>query len=72
METMKLLGEPIFARDAEGKLLSRIGTLFLKTPGLVTRKGVHAMQRMMWIDAINADRKAAGLAPLTVAEEDAE
>ena len=72
METMKLLGEPIFARDAEGKLLSRIGTLFLKTPGLVTRKGVHAMQRMMWIDAINADRKAVGLAPLTVAEEDEE
>ena len=69
---MKLLGEPIFARYAEGKLLWRIGTRFLKTPGLVTRKGVHAMQRMMWIDAINADRKAAGLAPLTVAEEDEE
>lgn len=69
---MKILGESIFARDAEGRLLSRIGTLFLKTPGLVTRKGVHAMQRMMWIDEMNAQRKAAGLAPLTPAEEEEE
>jgi len=69
---MKLLGEPIFAKDAEGKLLSRIGTLFLKTPGLVTRKGVHAMQRMMWIDEINLTRKSEGLASLTPAEEEEE
>lgn len=69
---MKILGEPIFAKDAEGKLLSRIGTLFFKTPGLVTRKGVHAMQRMMWLDEVNAGRKAAGLAPMTEAEEEEE
>lgn len=69
---MKILGEPIFAKDAEGKLLSRIGTLFLKTPGLVTRSGVHAMQRMMWIDDLNAMRKAEGLQPLTDDEEQEE
>jgi len=69
---MKILGEQIFAKDAEGKLLSRIGTLFFKTPGLVTRKGVHAMQRMMWIDEVNAGRAAAGLPAMTEAEEDDE
>ena len=69
---MKILGEPIFARDAEGKLLSRIGTLFFRTPGLVTRKGVHAMQRMMWLNEINDARRAEGLSPLSEAEEEEE
>ena len=67
---MKLLGEKIFARDAEGNLVSRIGTLFLRTPGLVTRRGVHAMQRQMWIDELNRERDADH--PLTLEEEDAE
>ena len=69
---MKTIGDPIFARDAEGRPLSRIGTLFFRTPGLVTRKGVHAMQRLMWIDEINAGRAAEGRPPLTMAEEEAE
>ena len=69
---MKILGEQIFAKDAEGRLLSRIGTIFFKTPGLVTRRGVHAMQRMMWIDEVNARRAAEGLPAMTEAEEDAE
>ena len=69
---MKIIGEKIFAKDADGALVSRIGTMFLKTPGLVTRRGVHAMQRLMWIEALNADRAAAGQPPLTSEEEDAE
>ena len=69
---MKLIGEHIFAKDAEGRPVSRIGTIFLRTPGLVTKRGVHAMQRMMWIDALNEEREAAGLEPMTDAEEDAE
>ena len=69
---MKLIGEPIFAKDAEGRLASRIGTIFLRTPGLVTKKGVHAMQRIAWLDALNEEREAAGLAAMTEAEEDAE
>ena len=72
MKTMKILGEPIFARDTEGKLLSRIGTLFLKTSGLVTRNGVHAMQRMMWLDELNSKRRAEGLEPLSRTEEEEE
>ena len=69
---MKILGERIFAKDAEGNLLSRIGTLFFRTPGLVTKQGVHAMQRMMWIAEVNAAREAEGKPPMTEAEEDAE
>ena len=69
---MKILGERIFARDAEGVLVSRIGTLFLRTPGLVTLRGVHAMQRQFWIDELNRERAAEGRDSLTRAEEDAE
>ena len=69
---MKILGEKIFARNADGELVSRVGTIFLKTLGLVTRAGVHAMQRVMWLDEINAERTRAGLETMTPEEEDAE
>ena len=69
---MKIIGDRIFAKDADGQLLSRIGTIFFRTPGLVTKKGVHAMQRLMWIEALNAERAAAGQPELSMSEEDAE
>ena len=69
---MKIIGERLFAKGADGKLLSRIGTIFFRTPGLVTKKGVHAMQRLMWIEDLNAGRAAAGRPALTMGEEDAE
>ena len=69
---MKILGEPLFSKDADGKLLSRIGTIFFKTAGLVTRRGVHAMQRLMWVDEVNAVRAANGQPAMTQAEEEEE
>ena len=69
---MKIIGDRIFARDADGRPLSRIGTIFFRTPGLVTKKGVHAMQRLMWIEEINAERAKAGQPAMTMSEEDAE
>ena len=69
---MKTIGEKIFAKDAEGRLLSRIGTMFFNTPGLVTQKGVHAMQRMAWLEHLNAEREAEGRPPLTPEEEELE
>ena len=63
---MRVIGEKIFAKDAQGNLLSRIGTMFLRTPGLVTAKGVHAMQRLMWIESLSKERA------LTPVEEEAE
>ena len=69
---MKIIGENIFAKDAAGNPLSRIATIFLRSPALVTLKGVHAMQRMVWIDEINAARRADGKPPMTSEEEEAE
>ena len=63
---MKTIGEKIFARAADGSLVSRIGTMFLRTPGLVTAKGVHAMQRFMWLEELSKERK------LSPVEEEAE
>ena len=69
---MKILGDPIFAKNPDGTLKSRIGTLFFRTPGLVTRKGVHAMQRIAWTNELNKERLAAGKPELTENEAMAE
>ncbi len=69
---MKILGEPIFSRNPDGTLKSRIGTLFFRTPGLVTQKGVHAMQRIAWVKELNRERMAAGRPELTEREAAAE
>ncbi len=67
---MKTLGDPIFARDADGRLKSRIGTIFLGPhPGLVTQLGIHAMQRLAWVGEVNREREESGLLPLTADEE---
>ncbi len=57
---MKILGDAIFAKNPNGSLKSRIGTMFFKTPGLVTQKGIHAMQRIAWINEINRQRAEEG------------
>jgi len=69
---MKILGEPIFARDETGRLKSRIGTVFLKTSGLVTLPGIHATQHLAWLKELNRGRLEAGQPKLTEAEVDEE
>ena len=66
------LGPEIFARDAKGALETRIGTVFLRTPGLVTMRGIHAMQRLAFIAEVNRRRKVKGLPPMTAKEEQLE
>lgn len=66
------LGPDPFARDAKGALATRIGTIFLRTPGFVTLRGIHAMQRMAYIAELNQRREEAGQPPLTDAEVEAE
>lgn len=66
------LGPAPLSRNEKGVLQTRIGTIFLRTPGLVTIKGIHAMQRMAWINELNTRREAAHLPPLTDEEIDAE
>ena len=66
---MKILGDPIFAKDGNGRLKSRVGTIFLTVrPGLVTQCGIHAMQRQAWIDEVNRERSEEGLLELSDAE----
>ena len=66
---MKILGDPIFAKDENGRLKSRVGTIFLTVaPGLVTQRGIHAMQRQAWIDEVNRERADEGLLALSEAE----
>lgn len=69
---MKILGKAIFSKESDGTLSSRIGTIFFNTPGLVTERAVHAMQRMMWIEELNRERAAAGKKPLSAEEESEE
>ena len=69
---MKILGDNIWSVDAGGKLSSRVGTLFLRTPGLVTVRTVHAMQRLAWLDEINRERAQNSLPPLSPQEEEDE
>lgn len=69
---MKILGDSIFAKNPDGTLKSRIGTLFFRTPGLVTLRGVHAMQRIAWTCELNRIRAEEGRPVLTEAEAMAE
>ena len=65
---MQILGDPIFSRNPDGTLKSRIGTVFFRTPGLVTQKGVHALQRLSWVAEVNRQREAAGRPPMSEME----
>ena len=69
---MKILGDPLFAKNPDGTLKSRIGTLFFRTPGLVTCRGVHALQRIAWTNELNRLRAEAGEPALTESEAMAE
>jgi hypothetical protein len=50
----------------------RVGTVFLRTPGVVTRTPMHATQRLAWVDALNEDRVMRGEGPLSEDEIEAE
>src|SRR5438309_719959 len=67
---LTLIGPHPFERDKEGRQVSRIGTLFPDYAALYTQPpGVHAWQRLNFIDHLNAQRATRGLAPCTVEEE---
>jgi hypothetical protein len=70
--TPQIIGEPLLAKDASGKLKSRIATVLLGTHTVVTLPGVHATQRLAYLDWLNQQRAAAGQPPLTEPEQAAE
>ncbi len=66
---LTILGCHPFAKADDGKLKSRIGTIFPKSRTLVTVKTIHAFQRRIYIDHLNHLRAADGLPPLNEDEE---
>lgn len=68
---LRILGEHPLAKDATGRLLSRIGTIFPADRVLVTIPGTHATQRIIYCEAVNKDLTEKGLPKLTDAEESA-
>ncbi len=69
---MKFIGEGLTARDANGELRSRIATIFPHSRVIVTVPGIHADQRMAFVDSLNAARAKEGQPPLSEEEECAE
>jgi hypothetical protein len=69
---LKVIGEDITARDPSGELRSRIATIFPHAQVIVTLPGIHAGQRLAFIDWLNTARAAQGRPPLSEAEECAE
>ena len=67
-----VIGDQPLDPHVPAPLRPRIGTLFLRTPGLVTRTQLHATQRLAWIDTLNENRVASGEGPLSEEETNAE
>ncbi|OGV68069.1 MAG: hypothetical protein A2283_18680 [Lentisphaerae bacterium RIFOXYA12_FULL_48_11] len=70
-ETLKLeiVGDHPLAKDDQGNLKSRIGTIFTNNNTLITIPGIHATQRMAYIDRLNRKRRKIGIDPLSDEEE---
>ena len=68
---LELIGPDPFARDEQGRQITRIGSLFPSYGALWTQPpGVHALQRLGFIGHVNQGRVARGLAPLNREEEE--
>lgn len=67
---LEVIGPHPFARDDQGRQVTRIGTLFPEQAALYTAlPGVHAWQRLNFIDWLNARHATQSLPPLTPDEE---
>lgn len=62
-------GEEPLAVDDQGRMLCRIATIVVKTGTLITRGRMHALQRAAYLQALNDQRAAAHLPPLTPDDE---
>jgi len=67
---LELIGPHPFARNEQGQQLVRIGTLFTSSGTLYTKPpGVHAWQRVNYVDFLNSVRQTKNLPPLTSEQE---
>src|SRR5262245_24877074 len=67
---LEVIGPHPFERDGSGQQRTRIGTLFPAYHALYTTPpGVHARQRIGFVEHLNARRTRTGLPPLNSDEE---
>ena len=66
---LSIIGEHPLARGENGKLKSRIGTLFPGTGALVTLPGIHATQRLAYIERLSRTRLDSGQPALSREQE---
>jgi hypothetical protein len=69
---LELIGPHPFECDATGRQRTRVGTVFPFRRTLITLPGIHASQRLEFIDRMNEARTAGGGPPLTEAEVEEE
>lgn len=67
--TLRILGPHPFERDEQGRLKSRIATIFPGGHTLVTLPGIHATQRTAYLETLDAERRDEGLEPLSREEQ---
>jgi hypothetical protein len=69
---LTILGAHPLDTDNAGNIKARIGTIFPRTNVLVTLPGIHATQRMAYVDYLNEKRQKSGLSKLDEDEQIAE
>ncbi|MCX7006062.1 MAG: hypothetical protein NTY53_02230 [Kiritimatiellaeota bacterium] len=67
--TLRIIGESPLARPGANVPPVRIGTVFPHAGVLVTLPGIHATQRMAYVQDLNAQRQQQGRLPLSEEEE---
>ena len=68
--TIEIIGPKLFELDEQGRLKSRVGTVFPRHRVLVTLPGIHATQRLAFLEYLNQQRQARGEPPLGPEEEE--
>ncbi len=67
-----IIGDDLLSRDENGRLRTRIATVFPYANTIVTLPGIHATQRVAFVESLNAARAARGMPCLSEAEEERE
>ncbi|MCH5373465.1 MAG: hypothetical protein JJ992_05780, partial [Planctomycetes bacterium] len=67
----RFFGEHPFAKDGQGRLKCRIATVFPHENAIVTIPGIHATQRMAFLDRIDESRRLANEPEMTRIERHA-
>jgi hypothetical protein len=68
--TPHVIGADLLARGPDGRLLSRIATVFPRGNVIVTLPGIHATQRVAYTDQLNEQRVAAGRPELSESDQE--